>query len=180
MVKKLDLLLAICKANCEKCGNEEFLFVPISDDNGLLCEGCMNELGLEIDTEQTRKELGGLYPTSYKGVEMADNEQELLSDDERKGVINSVFEKHKHHYDFATIEKGVALRHFINHHWGLVYEALLKAQVAKLKAMGYVKWDREKVTKVLDLLLMTQRASIKVVDTIPFADQLKEILTGRI
>lgn len=58
----MDLLLAVCKANCNRCHNEEGLFIPISDYYGLLCETCMNELKLSIDMAETKKQLGGLFP----------------------------------------------------------------------------------------------------------------------
>lgn len=58
VVRKLDLLLAICKTNCEKCDEEEFLFIPVGSDYGLLCENCMNEFGLEIDMRETQKNIG--------------------------------------------------------------------------------------------------------------------------
>jgi len=55
---KLSLEYAICKAICDLCGEEEWLFIPISDNYGLLCNKCMDECGLEIDIEATRRNLG--------------------------------------------------------------------------------------------------------------------------
>ena len=56
------MLLAICKAQCDKCKDEAWLYIPQDDKHGLLCENCMNEDNLEIDQEATKKNLGGLYP----------------------------------------------------------------------------------------------------------------------
>lgn len=62
MNKKLDLLLAVCKANCNKCGNEDWLYIPEGSEYGLLCETCMNELALPIDKTETKKNMGNMYP----------------------------------------------------------------------------------------------------------------------
>ena len=62
MKQKLDLLLAICKAKCDRCHKEDWLYIPLSDYYGLLCENCIGELGLFIDMVETRKNLGGLMP----------------------------------------------------------------------------------------------------------------------
>ena len=57
MDTKLDMMLAVCKAPCEKCHKEDWLYIPDSDLYGLLCEECMNEMRLDIDKELTRKNI---------------------------------------------------------------------------------------------------------------------------
>lgn len=59
---KLDLLLAICKADCERCEEYTFLYIPRDNKYGLLCEVCMTKLGLSIDMVETKENLGSLYP----------------------------------------------------------------------------------------------------------------------
>ncbi len=55
-----------------------------------------------------------------------------LTPDETKEAIATEFQKEKHHYDFATIEAGQALQHFINHYPRRVYNAISVATVAKV------------------------------------------------
>ena len=56
------------------------------------------------------------------------DEKGLLTPRQTKDAINVEFEKHKEHYDFAGIESGSALRHFVAHYPGNVYMAIKKAQ----------------------------------------------------
>ncbi len=56
---------------------------------------------------------------------------------------------------------------------------LLKAQVAKLKTMGYVKWDREKVAGAFMTPLPKLSLGNKYRFALTLADQLKEILGGK-
>ena len=59
MNNKLDLDLAIYGGDCPRCNERHPLFIPLIDkDWNYLCEDCMNELGLEVDIEATRKDLG--------------------------------------------------------------------------------------------------------------------------
>ena len=57
MDKKLDILLSICESKCEKCGEEAWLYIPVSDYYGLLCEKCMNKMGLDVELELTHKNI---------------------------------------------------------------------------------------------------------------------------
>ena len=76
MVRKLNGLLAIYRGECPRCNDgKDLLYVPELEDDkeyplsnkpyagteyhawNFLCEDCMNELGLEIDIEATRKYL---------------------------------------------------------------------------------------------------------------------------
>jgi len=41
----MDIMLAICKGNCDRCGQEDWLYLNDSKEYGLLCEDCMNEVG---------------------------------------------------------------------------------------------------------------------------------------
>ncbi len=90
---------------------------------------------------------------------MADNEQELLMDEEIDKMVR---------YPIATIHQ---------------VKRLLQAQVAKLKTMGYVKWDREKVAgKLASLYGITEWGVLSLSqksDWLIIADQLKEIKTER-
>lgn len=61
MADKLDRLLAICRANCDNCYKENWLFIPVSPHYSLLCENCMKEFELGVDMEKTRKNLGKFY-----------------------------------------------------------------------------------------------------------------------
>ena len=57
MNTKLDMMLAVCKAPCEKCSEEDWLYIPDSDYYGLLCEKCMNKMGLDVELELTHKNI---------------------------------------------------------------------------------------------------------------------------
>ena len=56
---KLDILLAIVKADCDLCHREAWLYIPGDSEYVLLCETCMNELNLSLDIVATKKELAG-------------------------------------------------------------------------------------------------------------------------
>ena len=96
---------------------------------------------------------------------MADNEQELLSDKEIDRLISGM--------PFTpTTRRG----------WINTIKRINKYHQAKLKAMGYVKWDREKVAgKCYQLYKETfgELASENTGQYLEVADQLKEILTER-
>ena len=53
----------------------------------------------------------------------------ILLDEQMKEAINTEFEKEKYHYDFATIEGGAALKHFVAHYPNRIYKAMLQAQL---------------------------------------------------
>jgi len=54
----LDLCLAIYRGDCPRCSEKHPLFIPkIDKDWNFLCENCMSELDLEVDTDATRKNL---------------------------------------------------------------------------------------------------------------------------
>ena len=57
MTEKLDMMLAVCKAPCEKCHEEDWLYIPDSDFYGLLCERCMGEMRLGVDIGLTGKNI---------------------------------------------------------------------------------------------------------------------------
>ena len=54
---KLDMQLAVAKGYCDKCHEEEWLFIPKSKKYGLLCSDCMQEAELEIDVATTDKQI---------------------------------------------------------------------------------------------------------------------------
>uniref|UniRef100_A0A6H2A6Y3 Uncharacterized protein n=1 Tax=viral metagenome TaxID=1070528 RepID=A0A6H2A6Y3_9ZZZZ len=61
-IEKINKLLAIVRADCDKCHEEDWLYIPQDDYYGLLCESCMVEGNYEIDDQATRDNLGCLYP----------------------------------------------------------------------------------------------------------------------
>ena len=41
----VDMTLAIAKAYCDRCHDDEWLYLNDSEDYGLLCAECMKEIG---------------------------------------------------------------------------------------------------------------------------------------
>lgn len=100
---------------------------------------------------------------------MADNEQELLRDSEIIPILNNLR------------PKGLDHIRSLSKYFKADVKALLKAQIAKLKAIGYVKWDRGKVEEILIKIRNDALKANVFRQPLPdyhlLADQLKEILT---
>ena len=41
----VDIMLAVCKAHCDRCHEDTWLYLNDSKEYGLLCEDCMNKIG---------------------------------------------------------------------------------------------------------------------------------------
>jgi len=48
----VDIMLAVAKAYCDRCHQDEWLYLTDSKDYGLLCEECMNEIGANAIKEE--------------------------------------------------------------------------------------------------------------------------------
>ena len=53
-----NIMLAEAKAYCDRCHQDEWLYLNDGEEYGLLCEACMNKTGAEALTPKSRKEGG--------------------------------------------------------------------------------------------------------------------------